>query len=168
MHWEASAPLDPIDPEQLDRPHSWNIGFVQWFMIVFGLVSSAFDFLTFGVLRIGFGADATLFRSGWFLESVATELLVLFVLRTQRPFFRSRPSGLLTAASVGLLVVTLLVLYGPLGSVLGLEPLSPAILVALAGITFGYVAATEVAKWAFYRSNAGSAGRREEPPRPAS
>ena len=159
---------DRVDPEQLDRPHSWNIGFVQWFMIVFGLVSSAFDFLTFGVLRIGFGADATLFRSGWFLESVATELLVLFVLRTQRPFFRSRPSGLLTAASVGLLVVTLLVLYGPLGSVLGLEPLSPAILVALAGITFGYVAATEVAKWAFYRSNAGSAGRREEPPRPAS
>jgi Mg2+-importing ATPase len=130
-------------------------------MIVFGLVSSAFDFLTFGVLRLGFGADATLFRSGWFLESIATELLVLFVLRTRRPFFRSRPSNLLVAASIGLLVVTLLVLYGPIGSVLGLEPLSLAVLGALTAITVGYVAATEIAKWAFYRSNGGSPRRRE-------
>jgi Mg2+-importing ATPase len=152
---------DRVDPEQLDQPHSWNIGFVRSFMIVFGLVSSAFDFLTFGVLRLGFGADATLFRSGWFLESIATELLVLFVLRTRRPFFRSRPSNLLVAASIGLLVVTLLVLYGPIGSVLGLEPLSLAVLGALTAITVGYVAATEIAKWAFYRSNGGSPRRRE-------
>jgi len=145
---------DRVDPEQLDRPQSWNLGFVRSFMIVFGLVSSVFDFLTFGVLRLGFGADATLFRSGWFLESVATELLVLFVLRTRRPFFRSQPSRLLAAASLGILAVTLLVLYGPFGSVLGLEPLPPAILGALTVITFGYVAATEIAKRAFYRKNA--------------
>jgi Mg2+-importing ATPase len=145
---------DRVDPEQLDRPQSWNLGFVRSFMIVFGLVSSVFDFLTFGVLRLGFGADATVFRSGWFLESVATELLVLFVLRTRRPFFRSQPSRLLAAASLGILAVTLLVLYGPFGSVLGLEPLPPAILGALTVITFGYVAATEIAKRAFYRKNA--------------
>jgi Mg2+-importing ATPase len=154
---------DRVDPEQLDRPHSWNLGFVQSFMIVFGLVSSAFDFLTFGVLRLGFGADATLFRSGWFLESVATELLVLFVLRTRRPFFRSQPSRLLAAASLGILAVTLLVLYGPFGSVLGLEPLPLTVLGALAVITAGYVAATEVAKRAFYRSSDRSLGRRSEP-----
>ena len=146
---------DRVDPEQLDRPQSWNLGFVRSFMIVFGLVSSVFDFLTFGVLRLGFGADATLFRSGWFLESVATELLVLFVLRTRRPFFRSQPSRLLAAASLGILAVTLLVLYGPFGSVLGLEPLPPAILGALTVITFGYVAATEIAKWVFYRPKTG-------------
>jgi Mg2+-importing ATPase len=147
---------DRVDPEQLDRPHSWDLGFVRSFMIGFGLVSSAFDFLTFGVLRLGFGADATLFRSGWFLESVATELAVLFVLRTRRPFIRSQPSRLLAAASLGLLVVTLIVLYSPLGALLGLEPLPPAILGALGLITVGYVTATEIAKRAFYRSNVGS------------
>jgi Mg2+-importing ATPase len=144
---------DRVDPEQLDRPHSWDLGFVQSFMIVFGLISSAFDFLTFAVLRLGFDADATLFRSGWFLESVATELLVLFVLRTRRPFFRSRPSRLLAVSSLGVLAFTLFVLYGPIGPTLGLEPLPPAMLGALAVITAGYVTATEVGKSAFYRRN---------------
>ena len=142
---------DRVDPEQLDQPHSWDIGFVRSFMIVFGLVSSGFDFLTFGVLRLGFGADATLFRSGWFLESVATELAVLFVLRTRRSFLRSRPSPLLAWASCGLLAATLLVLYSPLGAVLGLEPLPPAVLGALAVITVAYVTTTEVVKGVFYR-----------------
>ncbi len=145
---------DLVDPEQLDRPHSWDLGFVRSFMIVFGLVSSAFDFLTFGVLRLGFGADATLFRSGWFLESVATELAVLFVLRTRRPFLRSRPSRLLAWASIGLLVATLLVLYSPLGAILSLEPLPAGVLGALATITVAYVVATEVAKRFFYRGRA--------------
>jgi Mg2+-importing ATPase len=142
---------DRVDPEQLDQPRGWDIGFVRSFMIVFGLVSSAFDFATFAVLRLGFGADATLFRSGWFLESVVTELAVLFVLRTRRPFVRSRPSTLLAGASLGLFLVTLVVLYSPIGSVLDLEPLPPAVLGSLALVTVGYVAATEIAKRAFYR-----------------
>jgi Mg2+-importing ATPase len=142
---------DNVDPEDLKAPRSWDIRSVRDFMIVFGVVSSAFDFLTFGVLRIGFGADATLFRSGWFLESVTTELTVLIVLRTRRAFFRSRPSRLLAGASAALAAVTLGVLYSPIAAPLGLEPLPPALLLALIAITVGYVAATELAKRVFYR-----------------
>jgi Mg2+-importing ATPase len=114
---------DNVDPELLRAPRSWDIRGVRDFMIVFGVVSSAFDFLTFGVLRIAFGADATLFRSGWFLESVVTELAVLIVLRTRRPFFQSRPSRLLAGASAALAAATLGILYSPIAEPLGLEPL---------------------------------------------
>ncbi len=141
---------DEVDAEQLERPHGWDIGFVRTFMLVFGGVSSAFDLLTFAVLRIGFGAEATLFRSGWFLESVATELAVLFVLRTRRPFFRSRPSGLLVGASVVVAALTLIILYSPVGVVLGLDGPRLAMLAALVAITGGYVATTEAVKRRFY------------------
>ena len=162
---ETTISTDDVDPEELQRPHSWDISNIRSFMIVFGLVSSAFDFATFAVLRLGFGADASLFRSGWFLESAATELLVLFVLRTKRPFWRSRPSRLLVWSSLGILAVTLLILYTGLGSILGLEPLSPAILGALAAVTLGYCVATELAKRVFYRSRlAGSDEVRKDAP----
>jgi Mg2+-importing ATPase len=153
---------DTVDPEQLDQPHSWDIGFVRRFMLVFGAISSTFDLLTFGVLRLAFAADATLFRSGWFLESVATELAVLFVLRTRRPFFRSRPSRLLTASSLGVAGLTLLIPYSPLAVPLGLEGLQPAVLAALVAITALYVAATEVAKGRFYRSAREKPGAMQE------
>jgi Mg2+-importing ATPase len=142
---------DAVDPEQLDQPHGWDIGFVRGFMLVFGGVSSVFDLLTFAVLRLGFAADATLFRSGWFIESVATELAVLFVLRTRRPFFRSRPSRLLAASSLGVAGLALVIPYSPLAALLGLDGPQPAVLAALLAITASYVAATEVAKRWFYR-----------------
>jgi Mg2+-importing ATPase len=142
---------DEVDPEQLEQPHEWDIGFVRTFMLVFGGVSSAFDLLTFAVLGFGFVAGATLFRSGWFLESVATELAVLLVLRTRRPFIRSRPSRWLAASSAALAVAAVAILYSPLAAILGFEPLPLAILAALAAITGGYVIATEVAKRIFYR-----------------
>jgi P-type Mg2+ transporter len=142
---------DAVDPEQLDQPHSWDIGFVRRFMLVFGAISSTFDLLTFGVLRLGFAADATLFRSGWFLESVATELAVLFVLRTRRPFFRSRPSGLLTASSLSVAGLALVIPYSPLAPLLGLDGPQPTVLAALVAITALYAAATEIAKRWFYR-----------------
>lgn len=142
---------DEVDPEQLAGPHSWDIGFVRNFMLVFGAVSSAFDLLTFAVLLFAFAADATLFRSGWFVESVATEVAVLFVLRTRRPFFRSRPSQLLAGSSLALGLVALAIPYSPLAGPLGLEALPPALVIALGAITGCYVAATEVAKRVFYR-----------------
>jgi Mg2+-importing ATPase len=142
---------DTVDAEQLEQPHGWDIDFVRRFMLVFGAISSTFDLLTFAVLRLGFAADATLFRSGWFLESVATELAVLFVLRTRRPFFRSRPSRLLMASSVAVAGLTLVILYGPLGAPIGLEGPQPAVVAALLAVTALYVATTEVAKWRFYR-----------------
>jgi Mg2+-importing ATPase len=121
-------------------------------MVVFGLVSSAFDVLTFLVLRLGFGAGEALFRSGWFLESVATELAVMLVLRTRRPFFRSRPSATLLGASLTVAVATLAVLYGPAAGMLGFVPVPAPILLALGAIMGAYVLATEVAKRLFYRT----------------
>jgi Mg2+-importing ATPase len=142
---------DEVDPEQVVRPQAWDIAFVRSFMVVFGLLSSAFDMLTFAVLRIGFNADQYLFHSGWFLESVATELAVLFILRTRRPFFRSRPSTLLLGASVLLGLITLAIPYSPLAGPLGFIPLPLPLLAALVTITIGYVLATEMAKYGFYR-----------------
>jgi Mg2+-importing ATPase len=141
---------DDVDREQLEQPHSWDLPFIQKFMLVFGAVSSAFDLLTFAVLRVGFNADATLFRSGWFIESVMTELAVLFVLRTRRPFVRSRPSKLLVLASLAVATLCLGIVYSPFAGTLGLDALPVTVLVTLAAITAAYVATTEVAKWAFY------------------
>jgi Mg2+-importing ATPase len=114
---------DSVDPEQLATPRTWNIRFVRDFMLAFGVISTAFDILTFVVLRIGFSAGESLFQSGWFVESVATELTVLFVLRTRRPFFRSGPSRLLVLSSAALVVATLALPYLPVATPLGLEPL---------------------------------------------
>jgi Mg2+-importing ATPase len=147
---------DEVDPEQLERPHDWNIGFVRTFMIVFGSLSSIFDLLTFVVLPHATVADQTAFRSGWFIESVATELAVLFVLRTRRPFFRSRPSMLLVGASVLLGLVALAIPYSPLAIPLGLAGPSMALLGSLALITVAYVIANEIAKLPFYRRFTGA------------
>jgi Mg2+-importing ATPase len=115
-------------------------------MIVFGLVSSIFDMLTFVVLRVGFGADSALFRSGWFVESTATELAVMLVLRTSRPFWRSRPGRALLATSALIAAVTLALPYSPLAEPLGLVGLPARIVAVLAGLTALYVAANEAVK----------------------
>ena len=142
---------DSVDPEQLATPRTWNIRFVRDFMIVFGVISTLFDILTFATLRLGFNAGESLFQSGWFVESVATELAVLFVLRTRRPFFRSGPSRPLVLASVALAIVTLAVPFSPFADLLGLEPIQPVLLLALVGITVLYVVVTDLAKSRFYR-----------------
>jgi Mg2+-importing ATPase len=141
---------DNVDPEQVARPHGWDIRFVRRFMIVFGVLSSIFDLLTFAILRLGFNADAVVFRSGWFLESVATELAVLFILRTRRIFFRSRPSRLLALSSLTVGLVTLGLPFSPAAPILGLTGPSPLIVLALSVITVLYVLATELAKRRFY------------------
>jgi Mg2+-importing ATPase len=142
---------DSVDSEQLATPRAWNLGFVRDFMILFGVISTAFDILTFATLRLGFGAGEALFQSGWFVESVATELAVLFVLRTRRPFFRSAPSRLLVAASVALAAVTVVLPYSPIAGLLGLVALPGGLLATLVAITVVYLVATDLAKHAFFR-----------------
>jgi Mg2+-importing ATPase len=149
---------DEVDAEQIASPHRWDLRFVRSFMIVFGGISSAFDLGTFAILGIAFAADETTFRSGWFIESVATELAVLFVLRTRRPFFRSRPSRILVVSSLAVAAITVAIPFSPLGPVLGLEGPAPVVLLALAGITAAYVTATELAKRRFFGGRPG-AGR---------
>jgi Mg2+-importing ATPase len=137
---------DAVDPEQLERPRAWDIRAIRRFMIAFGLVSSAFDILTFVILRVGFDAGATLFRSSWFLESTATELAVMLVLRTSRPFWRSRPGRTLLVTSGAIAVIALTLPYSPFADSLGFVAVPPGILAALISITAGYVAANEIAK----------------------
>jgi Mg2+-importing ATPase len=142
---------DSVDPEMVDHPRRWDIGFIRRFMIVFGLVSSAFDYLTFGVLLGLMHAKRIQFRTGWFVESVVSATLIVLVVRTRKRFYRSRPSRALLVATVGVIAAVLALPYTTLARLLGLTPLPLVFLPALAGIVAGYVLAAEVAKNFFYK-----------------
>ena len=137
---------DRVDPEMVAAPHGWDTRRLRNFMIAFGLISSAFDILTFAVLRIGFDAGHDLFRTGWFIESTATELAVMLVLRTRRRAWRSRPATVLIAASAAVAAITVALPFTGLAADLGLTRPSIGVLAALATITLTYIGATEFAK----------------------
>ena len=142
---------DRVDPEQVARPRIWNVPEIRNFMLVFGPLSSLFDIVTFVILLRGFDAGPALFRGGWFVESVMTELTVMLVLRTRRPFFQSRPGQALLWSTVAIAAVTLALPFSPLAPLLGFQNLPGPVLLALAAITAGYILATEVAKRWFFR-----------------
>ena len=148
---QLAIPTDAVDPETLSRPAAWDIGFVRRFMIVFGPVSSLFDFLTFFVMLDLLNAGHSEFRTGWFVESLATQTLVIFVIRTRRvPFVRSRPSvGMLivptTCAAIGAVVP-----FTPVAHLLGFAPLPPVFFLILFGMVVTYLGLVEAAKIAFY------------------
>ena len=126
---QLAIPTDNVDEEQLHRPSHWDIGFIRRFMIVFGPLSSVFDFVTFAVMLWIFHAGAAEFRSGWFVESLATQTLVIFAIRTRRvPFFRSHPSLPLTLAALGVVAVGALLPATPLAHTLGFSPLPGRVL----------------------------------------
>ncbi len=142
---------DSVDPEMVDHPRRWDINFIRRFMIVFGLVSSVFDYLTFGVLLWGMHASMAQFRTGWFVESVCSAALIVLVVRTRLRFYQSRPSRALLFATLAIVGVVLLLPYTPLARVLGLVALPGVFLLALGAIIVGYVIAAETAKAMFYR-----------------
>jgi Mg2+-importing ATPase len=142
---------DKVDPELVDRPRRWDMNFISRFMLEFGLLSSLFDFLMFGALLGLFAASPVLFRTGWFTESLMTELVIALVVRTRRPFFRSQPGTLLLVLTIGVFVVTLLLPYLPFTDFLGFAPMPASMLALVMGITLLYVLAAEVAKASFYR-----------------
>jgi Mg2+-importing ATPase len=143
---------DRVDRELVERPRRWDIRFIRDFMIAFGAVSSVFDFLTFGTLILVLRATPEQFRTGWFIESVMTELLIVPVIRTWKPFYRSLPSRALLVATVVVFGVTLaLPYYSPLSSLLGLAPLPLSYLALLGAITALYLCASEMTKKFFYR-----------------
>lgn len=146
---------DNVDPDRVSRPQRWNIKEIQRFMVVFGLISSAFDLLTFAVLLLVFRAGEATFQTSWFVVSLLTELAVVLVLRTHRPAFRSRPSRLLLGSTLAAAVATVIIPFlGPLPAVFGFVPLSPLQLGAVIAIAAGYVVATEWAKvWFFHLEN---------------
>jgi len=145
---------DNVDPEIASVPQRWNVQDIQRFMIVFGLISSVFDLLTFGVLLYIFHAGQAVFQTSWFMISLLTELAVVLVLRTRKPAFRSRPSGLLLWSTLAVAAATLAVPYlGGVSAVFGFVPLSATELTAVVTILCGYILATEIAKSWFFRSS---------------
>jgi Mg2+-importing ATPase len=150
---QLAIPTDDVDPEQVDKPTRWDVGFIRKFMLFFGPISSVFDFITFGVMLWGFHAGPALFRSGWFVESLATQTLVIFAIRTRRiPFFRSRPSVPLLLAALAVVTVGAALPATPLGRVLGFQPLPGPFFLALALMVIAYLALIELGKYWFYRS----------------
>ncbi|MFJ1791931.1 magnesium-translocating P-type ATPase [Kitasatospora griseola] len=150
---QLTIPTDRVDEEQLRAPAHWDISFIRRFMLWFGPASSLFDFLTFWVMLGVFHADAVLFRSGWFVESLATQTLVIFAIRTRRiPFLRSRPSIPLLVASLGVVAVGVALPFSPAAGALGFTPLPPAFFLALAGMVATYLVLIEgVKRWFFAR-----------------
>jgi Mg2+-importing ATPase len=137
---------DAVDPEHVEQPQHWEIGEIRRFMVVFGAISSVFDITTFVVLRAGFHAAPEIFRSGWFVESMMTELAAMLVLRTRRAAWRSRPGTGLLVTSLGAALVTVLLPLLPVRSWFGFGVPTVRIVVVVAVIVVGYVVATEVAK----------------------
>lgn len=142
---------DNVDRAQLARPQTWDMRLIRNYMIVFGLVSSAFDLITFAVLRIGYGADEVEFQSAWFLGSVLTEVFVLYVLRTRGPAWRSRPAGILVWLSLAVVAVTFALVLTPVGALIHLTVLPPPLLGLIVLIALLYCAATELTKVVFWR-----------------
>jgi Mg2+-importing ATPase len=148
---EIPIPLDSVDREFLERPRHWDVASVRNFMLVVGPVSSIFDFLTFYVMRHVFHAGERLFHTGWFIESLATQVLVIFVIRTRGNPFRSRPSSILTATSLAVVVAATVLPYTPLGARLGFVPAPGLFFLILAGMVVAYLVMVQVVKTWFYR-----------------
>jgi Mg2+-importing ATPase len=162
---QLAIPTDNVDEEQLRRPAHWDIRFIRRFMTCFGPISSVFDFATFGVMLWVFHSGPAQFRSGWFVESLATQTLVIFAIRTRRiPFFRSHPSLPLTLAAVGVVTVGALLPATPLASTLGFTVLPLGFFAALAGMVVCYLALIEVGKRVFYGAAAAPAQPRKVRP----
>ncbi len=148
---ETPIPMDEVDAEMIERPRRWDMRFVRNFMLVLGPVSSVFDLLTFGLLLWVFQANEMLFHTGWFVESLATQVLVIFVIRTRGSPFKSRPHPLLTATSLVVVTTAVLLPYTPVGAWFGFAPLPLLLLAAIAGMTVVYLVLVEYVKRWFYQ-----------------
>jgi P-type Mg2+ transporter len=147
---EMTIAGDSVDPELIARPRRWSIKFIRNFMVVFGILRSIFDFLTFGVLLFLLHAGVNQFRTGWFIESVVSASMVVLVIRTRRPFFKSMPSKYLLTATLAVVVATFLLPYTPLAKLFVFTPLPLYFLIIVAVIVAIYILAAELVKRLFY------------------
>ncbi len=152
---EMTIPTDNVDGEQLQRPAHWDTHFIRRFMALFGPISSLFDFATFGIMVWVFSAGPALFRSGWFVESLSTQSLVIFLIRTKRmPFFRSRASKPLTISTLACVAVGAILPFTSFGHQLGFRPLPAAFFGFLIGMIVLYLLLVEIGKHYFYKVEA--------------
>lgn len=148
---QLAIPTDAVDPEAVARPVAWDIGFVRRFMVIFGPISSIFDFLTFYVMLHVLNAGPVEFRTGWFIESLATQTLVVFIIRTRRvPFIRSSPSRAMRITPTAMAALGMLLPFTPLAHVLGFSQLPPVFFLILLGMILTYLVLVEFAKSRFY------------------
>jgi Mg2+-importing ATPase len=149
---QLAIPTDHVDPGQLRAPSHWDIAAIRRFMLLFGPISSLFDFATFALMLFAFQAAPPEFRSGWFIESIATQTLIVFAVRTRRvPFLRSRPSLTLVVCVLAVLAIGVWLPYSPVAGILGFTPLPAPFLLALAAMVLAYLALVEAAKVVYYR-----------------
>ena len=144
---------DSVDTEILLKPRRWDIKSIRNFMFIFGLISSAFDFIIFYVLLIGFKVQQEVFQSSWFTFSILTELMILMVMRTQKPFFKSKPAPILLWPTILVGLFTVILPYLPLHEILNIRPIAPLIMFSLLGIVGVYIIITEIVKYYFYKIN---------------
>ncbi len=156
---EIAIPFDQVDEEAIASPVKWDVKFIEHFMLVFGPVSSVFDFLTFYALLHVFGAGEALFHTGWFMESMTTQVLVVFAIRTRRWFFRSRPNGFLVSMAVAVVAVAIGLPLLPIGGWFGFVAPPPLFFVFLIGATIAYLALVEITKRIFYHFTAARSPR---------
>jgi P-type Mg2+ transporter len=147
---EMAIATDTVDSEMVEQPRRWDIKFIRKFMLAFGLLSSVFDYLTFGCLLWVLHATVDQFRTGWFMESVVSASLIVLVIRSRRPFFKSKPGKYLTLATFLIVAVTLLLPISPLAGLLEFQPLPLSFLFMLALIVLIYIVGAELLKKAFY------------------
>ena len=148
---EMTIAADRVDKEMVDQPRRWDIKAIRKFMFTFGIVSSVFDYLTFGVLLFILHANHKEFRAGWFVESVISAALIVLVIRTRRPFFKSMPGKYLLIATLLIVVMTLILPFTPLGDIFGFSPLPISFLLIVGLITISYILTAEIAKKIFYK-----------------
>ncbi|QQS15523.1 MAG: magnesium-translocating P-type ATPase [Candidatus Moraniibacteriota bacterium] len=150
---QVGLPMDRVDRESITRPARWDFSGIRRFMIIFGTISSVFDFLTFGVLFLFFGLNEGVFQTGWFLESLATQVLVIFIVRTRHiPFFRSVPGGFLIANALLVVATGWLIALSPFGRIFGFELLPIPVFLSVVGITIAYLLSVEIAKRIFEKT----------------
>ena len=148
---EMTIATDRVDKEMIDRPRRWNIKDIRKFMTTFGIVSSVFDFLTFGALLLILNATQIQFRTGWFLESVVSASLIVLVIRSRKPFYKSQPGKYLLRATLTIIVVTLILPFTPIAEVFGFSPVPIRFLILIGIVVLFYIAAAELAKRVFYQ-----------------
>ena len=144
---------DSVDEDWLKKPVKWDMKFIKRFMIIFGITSSVFDYITFAVLLLLFNADEKFFQTGWMLESVISAVVVMLIVRTARPFLKSKPSKKLLLAIVGIVILLIAIAYSPINRYLGLISLPIKAFASLLAISFVYAVTAEILKKNFYIHN---------------
>ncbi|CAM5766632.1 Magnesium-transporting ATPase, P-type 1 [Labrys miyagiensis] len=143
---EIGIPFDTADRDTLAAPQTWDMAGVLRFTLIMGPLSSLFDIATFLILHWGFATDVATFRTAWFVESIATQILVIFVIRTAKPVWTSRPQAILAATSLGALAGALLLSLSPIGAIVDFVPLPLPVLGAIAGLVLLYLVSAEALK----------------------